>query len=317
MTAPVALFAYNRPDLLRRTLDALAENPGAMQTDLIVWSDGAKNNGEDQAKVAAVRAVLDTAEGRFRSVERHDSPVNRGLAASIIHGVTDTVDRYGSVIVLEDDLLPSPFFLKYMNDALTLYADCEQVVSIHAHFPADPASLPETFFLRGANCWGWATWKRGWDIMETDGRKLLKALDKSGERARFDYNRSFPYRAMLRGQVCGNTESWAIRWYAATFLSGKLTLNTRISLVTHTGYAEGTHFSGAADADAESYRRETPVDVRFQEPVCSQEGTDAMVAMYRKGNHMVWHKLLRSFLRDLTPKPLLKTYRRLKKGLGF
>jgi hypothetical protein len=169
---------------------------------------------------------------------------NAGLAGSIIAGVTEIVNKYGRIIVLEDDMVTSPFFLRYMNDALEFYRDEERVISVHGYLYPLRASLPETFFLRGADCWGWATWKRGWDLFEPDGRKLLKELTARKLGKRFDLNGSHPYTRMLKWQARGALDSWAIRWHASAFLADKLTLYPGRSLLSNIGLdASGTHCS--------------------------------------------------------------------------
>lgn len=127
--APVTLFVYKRLDLTKKTINSLLKNPEASGSDLIIYSDAPKS-GKDKQQVDEVRAYLKTITG-FNSVIIYESPVNKGLAASVIGGVTEVVNKYGRAIVLEDDMLVSSHFLKYMNDALELYKDDENVVSIH------------------------------------------------------------------------------------------------------------------------------------------------------------------------------------------
>ena len=155
MGAPIALFVYNRPGHTQQTVEALLKNELAMESDLFIFSDAAKSS-EIEVKVNAVREFIKSISG-FRSLTIIERESNLGLANSIIDGVTNLCNEYGQVIVLEDDLVTSPFFLKYMNDGLNYYRDEEQVISIHGYIYPFDAKLPETFFLRGADCWGWAT----------------------------------------------------------------------------------------------------------------------------------------------------------------
>ena len=157
--APIALFAYNRPAHLARTLAALQNNELAAASDLFVFADGAKSPAHAEG-VARVRETLRDVTG-FRSVTVAARAENLGLARSIISGVTELVTAHDRVIVVEDDLHTSPYFLRYLNEALEMYAADERVVSAHAYVYPIARPLPETFFLRGADCWGWATWRRG------------------------------------------------------------------------------------------------------------------------------------------------------------
>ena len=152
------------------------------------------------------------------------------------------MNQYGKIIVIEDDLVTSPFFLRFMNDSLELYKTKNSVISIHGYTYPIEQCLPATFFLRGADCWGWATWKRGWDIFELDGEKLLRELRVNKLSHLFDYDSSYPYTKMLKDQINGDNDSWAIRWYASAFLSNKLTLYSGVSLVHNIGNdSSGTH----------------------------------------------------------------------------
>lgn len=238
--APVVLFVYNRPWHTRQTVEALRNNGLAAESELFVFSDGPRSEA-DRSKVQEVRDYAGTISG-FKSVTLVERVVNLGLARSIIGGVTELVDNHGRIIVLEDDMITSPHFLKFMNEALEHYQDEQRVVSIHGYTYPVKGELPETFFMRGADCWGWATWKRGWDIFEADGAKLLAELKGKNLTRAFDFNGSYPYMRMLEDQTRGKNDSWAIRWHAAAFLRDMLTLYPGKSLVYNIGLdASGTH----------------------------------------------------------------------------
>lgn len=240
MNAPIALFAYNRPAHLRQTIDALLKNELASESDLVVFSDAPKNS-DARENVDEVRNYLHEIEG-FKSVRIIERRENIGLAGSIIDGVQMLCHEYGKVIVLEDDMETSPGFLRFMNDALTLYEQSERVISIHGYVYPVEGPLPETFFLKGADCWGWATWARGWEIFEKDGRALLREIEARKLEKRFDFNGAYGYTRMLREQVAGKNSSWAVRWYASAFLKDKLTLYPGRSLVRNIGNDDsGTH----------------------------------------------------------------------------
>ncbi|RYE26971.1 MAG: sugar transferase, partial [Sphingobacteriaceae bacterium] len=157
--APIALFVYNRPEHTRRTISYLQKNLLAEDSRLFIFSDQAKTEQEQQ-KVNEVRTLIKQIDG-FKSVKIIESPTNLGLADSIINGVSLLVKEYGKVIVFEDDLLSSPFTLRYFNDALQRYANQEKVMHIGAYmYPLEEKNLPQTFFYRAATSWGWATWDR-------------------------------------------------------------------------------------------------------------------------------------------------------------
>lgn len=237
--APIVLFVYNRLWHTQQTVEALQKNELAADSNLFIFSDGAKNT-EDQYKVDEVRQYLKTITG-FKSIAIEESQQNKGLANSIIYGVTQIVNRFGKIIVLEDDLVTSKYFLQYMNNNLVFYYNFNEVISIHG-FVYPIKDLPEAFFLRGADCWGWATWKRGWDIFEPNGEKLLEKLTEKKLAQEFDFNSTYPYIQMLKEQTVGKNNSWAIRWYASAFLANKLTLYPGKTLIKNIGYGNsGTH----------------------------------------------------------------------------
>lgn len=231
--APIALFTYNRPYHTQQTIEALLQNELASDSDLIIFSDGAKI-AQDQTKVDEVRYYLRTIDG-FNTVKIVESSTNCGLGPSIIKGVTNVVNKFGHIIVLEDDLVTSPYFLRYMNDALKLYQDKKRVISVHGYILPVLEKLPKTFFIRGTDCWGWATWKRGWTIFEENGKKLLDELRKQKLTKQFDFDGTYRYIRMLKDQITGRNNSWAVRWYASAFLQDKLTLYPGVSLIQNIG----------------------------------------------------------------------------------
>lgn len=248
--APVVLFVYNRPWHLQQTVEALKRNELARESALFVFSDGPKGN-MDQEGEEKVQEYVKTITG-FKNITVTEREKNLGLANSIISGVTEIINRYGHIIVLEDDMVTSPYFLKYMNDALELYKDEERVASIHAYIYPVKNNLPETYFIRGADCWGWATWARAWKFFEPDGEKLLHELKRRNLSREFDFNNSYGYSQMLEDQEKGKNDSWAIRWYASAFLRDMLTLYPGTSLVANIGHdSSGTHCGESEIFDAD------------------------------------------------------------------
>jgi hypothetical protein len=240
--APILLFVYNRPGYTRITVESLKKNEFASESELFIYSDGAKSE-QDKILVSEVRNYIKTING-FRKVTIIESNGNKGLALSITSGVTEILNKYDRAIILEDDLELSPFFLKYMNESLSVYEKEEDVISIHGYVYPIKKKLPETFFLKGADCWGWATWERGWKLYENDAEKLLKEIRKKSLQKEFDFNSSHPYTKMLEQQIKGEIDSWAIKWHASAFINDKLTLYPGKSLVKNIGTTgSSTHFS--------------------------------------------------------------------------
>ena len=233
LTAPIILFTYNRLKHTRDTVDALRENKLAVDSQLIIFSDAPANEMQKK-NVNEVRAFLRTITG-FKNTLIIERKSNFGLGENIINGVTQIINDFGKAIILEDDLITSPYFLQYMNDALDIYENKEKVVSVHGYTYPVKQKLPETFFLRGADCLGWGTWKRGWDKFEWNGSVLLEHINKHNLIQAFDFNNAYPFGQMLRDQINGKNNSWAIRWYASAFIKDLYTLYPGRSLVFHAG----------------------------------------------------------------------------------
>ena len=257
--APIALFVYNRPDHTRRVVEALQNNELAGDSDLFIFSDGPKTPDVSPA-VNEVRNYIRSITG-FNSVTLLERDINLGCAQSIVRGVSEIVEKFQRIIVVEDDILTSPFFLKFMNEGLNRYRDCEKVACIHGYvYPVD-RELPETFFIRGTDNWGWATWKRGWDLYEPDCEKLLNELYARNLARAFNFDDSYDYTEILKDQIKGKLDAWDIRWYAAAFLRNKLTLYPGRALVRNIGLdGSGTH-CGSTDT-FDSSLTESPLRVK-------------------------------------------------------
>lgn len=243
--APIALFVYNRPGHLKKTVDALRKNILAGESELYVFSDAPKDK-KTLDSVLQVREYAKTISG-FLKVTIIERDSNLGLAGSIIKGVSELTAQYGRVIVLEDDLVTSPFFLNFMNDGLSAYKDEDGVISICGYMYPVNKMYADSFFFRIPDSWGWATWKRGWDLFEADGKKLYGTLKARKLFRSFNLNGSFDFIKMLQKQIKGKNDSWAVRWYASAFLNGKLSLYPRKSLVMNIGFDGSGRHGGVND----------------------------------------------------------------------
>jgi hypothetical protein len=246
MNAPIALFVYKRLDHTKQTVQSLINNKFASESDLYIFSDAAKSE-KDIKQVEEVRKYIRTISG-FNRINIFERSVNFGLSRSIISGVTQICQQYGKIIVLEDDMVLSPYFLEYMNNGLNVYECNERVGSIHGYTYPIKKQLPETFFMRGGDCWGWATWLRAWSLFEADGAKLLQQLNSKSEYRSFNLNDTVPNVQMLKAQISGINDSWAIRWHASLFLQHMHTLYPGQSLVQNIGTDEsGAHCEATND----------------------------------------------------------------------
>ena len=235
-TAPVVLFAFNRPDALRRSLAALAAADLAAETDLFIRLDGPRNEA-DAEKVAAVRDIALGAQG-FRKVDVSWSDQNMGLGPSVIKGVECILDFSETLIVLEDDLVVSRGFLVYMNEALRKYADDKRVFSVcgYSNRVTVPGGYPfDAYFAPRSSSWGWATWRDRWQSV--DWNPTPASLQQNA----LAFNRwgGSDCSKMLRDWMEGRNRSWAIRFCYSQFLQGKTALFPVRSLVDPSAGFEG------------------------------------------------------------------------------
>ncbi len=246
--APIVFFTYNRASHARKAIESLLNNKEAALTDIYIYSDGAKNE-TDIESVKEDREYIHQISG-FKSVNIVERDRNWGLANSLIDGITKVVNEYGRVIVVEDDLIMSPYFLKFMNEALDKYENDDRVSAVSAYVFPVKQRLPEFFFLRYFACWGWATWKRGWDLFNPDVEDLISQFKNSQQKRLFDVDNSYSFYDMLLLQKEGKINSWACRFYASSFLAEKLILYPGRSLTLQNGMdGSGVHCSSSNDYD--------------------------------------------------------------------
>ncbi len=245
MLAPIVLFVYNRPELTLNTLKSLARNAEAQNSELFVFADGAKSNASEEvkARIAQVREVVQSKQW-CQKVTLRAAETNQGLAKSVIAGVTEIVNRYGKIIVMEDDITVSPYFLRFMNDALNKYELDERVSSVGTwNYFCPPDVSQNHFFLRHPDSISWATYKRAWALFNPDGNDLLQKIKNRKLERYFNLEGAVNLTKMLEKQCEGKVDSWAVRWTASMILHGKLTLYPQYPLARHEGFVVGTNFS--------------------------------------------------------------------------
>lgn len=294
--APILLFVYNRPLHVRRSIESLLANELAKESELYIFSDAAKDEAT-QPNVNEVRQFIHSIKG-FKEIHYVERTENWGLARNIIDGVTRLVNEYGRVIVLEDDLIVAPYFLQFMNDALETYKDEDDVCHIQAcDFTKDPI-LPDTFLIKWTGSWGWATWKRAWKLFNPNGQELLDELIKRKLTYRFDFNGKYGYTRMLRNQIKGKNNSWAIRWNASLFLADKLSLNVGKSLIQNEGFdGSGTNCGSGNLYASDLWMKPLPV-VKIQ-PIVENEAARQAFSNYYARTNSFFAKAIRRIKRTL------------------
>lgn len=294
--APILLFVYNRLEHTRRCIESLLKNPLASESNLFIYADGAKDITQQEA-VNEVRSYIRTLQG-FKQITLIERSENWGLARNIIDGVTSQVNRYGIVIVLEDDLVVAPYFLTFMNEALEIYKDEPKVGHIQAcDFTQDP-SLPDTFLIKWTGSWGWATWDRAWKHFNPNGQELLHELESRKLTHTFDFNGKYGFTRMLRRQIEGKNNSWAIRWNASLFLKDILSLNVGRSLVQNEGFdGSGTNCGGGGLYASHLYLNHLPVTKIS--PIEENKEARQVFSKYYGRTNSFWAKAIRRIKRTL------------------
>jgi hypothetical protein len=242
--SPIVVFCYLRPDHLRRTLASLMCCEGFAESPIIVYCDGPRDRSEEKM----VKAVRELAVGMLgERAAYHFRRHNVGLARSVIEGVGDVVDRFGRAIVIEDDLELGTGFITYMNRALESFADDDKVWQVSGYMFDVPEfrSRSDALFLPMTVSWGWATWKRAWDRFDPRATGWEVLDNDLSLRRRFNLDGAYDYTTMLKRQMSGQLDSWAIRWYWTVFKEGGLVLFPPMTLVHNHGFdGSGSHGRG-------------------------------------------------------------------------
>lgn len=241
--APIALFVFKRPGHTLQTLNSLTSNPEFAHSPLYIYCDGARNSNELRDVELTRRVVNDWTHPNKKIITQEK---NRGLANSVIAGVSELTEQFGRVIVVEDDLIVSANFLNYLNSALDKYKDEPHVMQISGYmFPVhEYAERREALFLPNISSWGWATWRHAWKFFDANARDWKMLLNSQKLRNEFDVGGSYGYSDMLLRQMNGDIDSWAIRWNWSVFRNKGLVLYPPASLVRNIGFdGSGTHCS--------------------------------------------------------------------------
>ena len=238
--APVIIFVYNRLWHTKKTIHALLENDLADQSEIVIYSDGPKNE-KDYHQVMEVRNYIKKVNG-FRSLKIIEREKNWGLAGNIIDGVTKVINEYGKIIVLEDDIVTSPSYLLFMNQALDFYKNEDKVWHIAGwNNSIKTEGLHDAFFWRVMNCWGWATWSDKWSHFNKNSSQLIEKWSIK-QKNDFDLNGSNIFWSQVIANANKKLNTWAIFWYATIFENNGLCLNSSKSYVYNIGLdGSGVH----------------------------------------------------------------------------
>jgi hypothetical protein len=238
--APVAVFAYKRPDRLAALMQSLEQCEGFAQSPVTIFVDGPRNEA-DRAAVNEARVLVTRLA--YPNVSQVISETNRGLRDSIFDGVSRLVEEHGRVIVLEDDLVLSPIALSFFNEALDYYADDSRVWSISGYI-SDVRQLrdfPRALILPYAHSWGWATWSRTWRQFDLNARPRDENLRAASFRQAMDVNGFYPFRFTLARSIAGHVDSWYAHWLYTIVREGGRSVFPPRRVIDNYGISAGTH----------------------------------------------------------------------------
>jgi len=234
--APIVLFTHKRLETLQKTVASLSLNALSVHSDLIIYSDGAKTP-EDQIIINEIRSYLKTIIG-FKSVHIHTSIKNKGLANSIINGVSEVMDEYHKAIVLEDDLIVSANFLEYMNQALYFYKDNSKIFSISGYSPTIKGlENNDIYYTQRASSWGWGCWENRWKEIDWTAKSYESFKNNKFAKKRFNAMGS-DMNLMMKRQMKGKINSWAIRFCFHQFQKDLYSVHPSISKIQNMGLSD-------------------------------------------------------------------------------
>ncbi|WP_318480484.1 glycosyltransferase family protein [Photobacterium leiognathi] len=276
--APIILFVYDRLDHTKKTIESLRENRISMDSDLFIYSDFHKKEN-DREDVLAVREYIKTIDG-FKSISIIYRNENYGLAKNISEGVKEVINKYGKAIILEDDIVTSPYFLKFMNDALAKYQKNKNVWHISGwNYPISTDNLPETFFWQTMNCWGWATWKDRWNHFEKNPKSLIGSWDNDKIK-KFNLDGDYDFWCQVTANENGKINTWAVFWYATIFNNNGLCLNPTESLVDNIGNDGSGQNCGSFDPYKIQLSLKNPINLNENVEI-NLEAVNRVKAFYR------------------------------------
>lgn len=281
--APIILFTYNRLSHTEQTIDALRKNELAKNSELFIYSDGGKDE-DSWNKVNGIRQYLESVVG-FKNITIIKRDVNIGLAQNIIDGVTKIINQYGKIIVLEDDIVTSPYFLNFMNDSLDFYEKTSKIWHISGwNYPISDENLEDVFLYRTMNCWGWATWKDRWNNYEKNPQKFISIFSEK-DICEFNLDNATNFWEQVEKNHNKQMNTWAIFWYAIIFKNQGLCLNPTQSFVENIGF-DGTGTNTGPRDNYSSNLSRPNYKIRFENNLIENKtATDRIKLFFRENEN--------------------------------
>lgn len=290
--APVILFVYNRLDHTRQTVEALQKNELAAESTLYVFADGAKEDATDEQreKVQDVRNYIHSITG-FKEIIIVEAPMNKGLANSVIAGVTKVINDYGKVIVVEDDIVTHKYFLRFMNEMLDTFENDNRIFSIGGFnygFNIPKTYCHDIYMVHRAESWGWATWKDRWNKADWNVSDFYEFSSNSDLINQFNRggNDMFP---MLQSQMDGRIDSWAIRWDYCLYKHNAYCIRPKMSFVNNIGFDNsGAHCGPVSDGFTAQYYSKSNYSVNIPKHLLPSKIIARRFKLFQEGIVVNW-----------------------------
>lgn len=310
MLAPIVLFVYNRPEHTLQTLSALTSCDLASESILYIFADGPKENASEEQlkKIADVRSIIRKSNWckEVRIIERSE---NFGLANNVIHAVSSVLESSENIIVLEDDIVVSRGFLRYMNDALEIYKNDATVGGVSGFcYHEESKSKHENFLLPIACSWSWGTWKHVWSLFEKDPKKIAEIIQEQKRINDFNFG-NYPFFEMLKDQMEGKVDSWAIRFYGTLFINQLHFVYPRLSLVSNIGFGDLSTHTKSNISLFEKRASDIRIKVKKTTVNQSKELIKLTESSFRstfskKKSSISMKNRLKSYIRKVVPEPI-------------
>jgi len=287
----IALFVYTRPWHTKQVLDGLKKNN---ISELFIFCDGPKSEQEHN-RIKKVHEIVESIDWCKTIIHKREK--NYGIADSIIEGVNDVFSKRKRVIVIEDDCIPSPDFVSFMEKCLDKYENNDEVMSVTGlNIVNIPKNYPyDIYFFYRNSSWGWGTWKSSWNKFDyeiKDYKDFIK--DKHAKRK---FNRGGEDLSdMLKMQMEGKIDSWSIKWTYAHYKNNGYCvypIKTRIKNIgldgsgVHCGVSDKYNVEINTSCFYETGSLRLPEDIFIDHIICSNFEKLFRKSIFSKGKEII------------------------------
>ena len=306
--APILIIGFNRPIHFRKTLNALSRNELAKNSTLFISIDGPRD-ARDERKQKLIYKTIHKSCSNFKSIKIIKNKSNKGLALNIVDSVSNVLNKYNKIIVLEDDLITSKSFLRYMNNALDFYQHKKRIWHINGHNINDFKERKNEIFLwRFMNCWGWATWRDRWENFEKDPKSIIKSFDKKMI-YRFNLDGTCSFWDQIKQNNSGKLNTWAIFWYAIIFKNDGICVSPWCSYIRNIGLdGSGTNCKEESSARKNILLKQSGIFNGLEIEIENKHDFELMKKQYKKPFFKKILTLTLKFFLKVNLKPKLRNF---------